>query len=397
MILAITIILLLEFMSFRVLQRIIRRRSVWLKIPVFAVHIYISLLIPILLIIYTKVIQDKDSLGGQRVLMILVLLLIALYIPRLLGAIIYLPGWILGKIVRNRKIGNWFASIALFVSLSLSGIVFWGHLVSRFNYRLREETIPIENLPESFRNYTIVHISDIHLPGFFGHTHKLSRAFQKINKLKPDLLVVTGDWISIQSEEMVPFIRTFRELEVPLKYGILGNHDYGLYDRELSLGEQLADQRLLKRHIRRSRFRLLSDEHVYLHKGQDSIILAGVENWGNMPFPQYGDLQIALKGINKELPVILLSHDPSHWRAKVLPESRVDLTLSGHTHGGQFGIKMGRFTWSPVSSFYDEWGGLYRSGQRYLYVNTGLGTLGFPGRIGMRPEITLLTLVPAIE
>jgi hypothetical protein len=183
-------------------------------------------------------------------------------------------------------------------------------------------------------------------------------------------------------------------MSAPLgKYAVLGNHDYGDYFEWPSEREKQANLDRIKQGIRDAGFDLLLNENRTLSLNGDSIDLLGVENWGKPPFPQYGDLSKAMKGSGADRPKILMSHDPTHWDLEVREMGGVDLTLSGHTHGMQFGIEIGDFRWSPSGWIYKQWAGLYCDKGQYLYVNRGLGYTGFPGRVGIRPEITLLTLV----
>jgi hypothetical protein len=197
------------------------------------------------------------------------------------------------------------------------------------------------------------------------------------------------------SEETDPFTEILKELKAPLgKYAILGNHDYGFYYKWDSEAAKEANLERVKSQIRASGFDLLLNEHRTISLNGDSIEIIGVENWGKPPFPQRGDLSKAMEGVNPEHIKILLSHDPSHWDLQVRQKEDIDLTLAGHTHGMQFGIEIGNFRWSPSKWTYRQWAGLYSENGQYLYVNRGLGYTGFPGRVGIRPEITLLTLQP---
>jgi len=215
----------------------------------------------------------------------------------------------------------------------------------------------------------------------------------EVNALKPDLICFTGDMVHNFSEEVDPFIDLLNELKAPLgKFAILGNHDYGAYFRWDSKEQEAANLERVKAQIRTSGFDLLLNEHRTVSLNGDSLDIIGVENWGKPPFPQHGDLTRALRGTSPDHPRILLSHDPSHWDLQVCEKEDIDLTLSGHTHGMQFGIEIGNFRWSPSRWTYRHWAGLYSQNGQYLYVNRGLGYTGFPGRVGIRPEITLLTL-----
>jgi len=214
-----------------------------------------------------------------------------------------------------------------------------------------------------------------------------------INQQNADLLLFTGDFVNNMSTEIDPFSDILKSLKARMgKYAILGNHDYGEYVPWKSVKEK---QENIKNVIQKERdlgFDLLLDESRKIQFDDEFIELVGIENWGLPPFPQYGDLQKALTDTSSDSFKILMSHDPTHWDEQVLEKTNIDLTLSGHTHGAQFGIEIPGFRWSPVTLRYKRWGGLYEEGNQKLYINTGLGSIGYPGRVGMPPEITILTL-----
>lgn len=263
----------------------------------------------------------------------------------------------------------------------------------RTHVKVFRETVKIQSLPESFEGLRIVQLSDIHLAGFYKHPAYISKVVKLVNDLEPDLLCFTGDMVHNFSEEIDPFADILNGLKAPLgKYAVLGNHDYGAYFNWDSKEEEAANLERVKAQIRSSGFDLLLNEHRIISLNGDSLAIIGVENWGKPPFPQMGDLPRAMTGIHPEHIKILLSHDPSHWDLQVDDREDIDLTLSGHTHGMQFGIEIGKFKWSPSKWTYRQWAGLYGENGQQLYVNRGLGYTGFPGRVGIRPEITLLTL-----
>jgi len=263
----------------------------------------------------------------------------------------------------------------------------------RTNVKVFRETVKIEKLPDSFDGLKIVQLSDIHLAGFYNHPGYIRKVVTMVNELEPDLICFTGDMVHNFAEEVDPFIDILRDLSAPLgKVAVLGNHDYGTYYGWNSKKEEAANLERVKAQIRASGFDLLLNEHRSISVNGDSLTLLGVENWGKPPFPQMGDLSKAMSDINPDHIKILLSHDPSHWDLQVNEKEDIDLTLSGHTHGMQFGIEIGKFRWSPSQWTYKHWGGLYGENGQQLYVNRGLGYTGFPGRVGIRPEITLLTL-----
>jgi len=271
----------------------------------------------------------------------------------------------------------------------------WGMAKGRTHVKVHRESITIPELAASFHGLRVVQLSDIHLAGFYRHPSYIRDVVARVNQLQPDLVLFTGDMVHNFAEETLPFIDILNGLHAPLgKFAVLGNHDYGAYYQWPSKKEEEANLELVKEKIRSCGFDLLLNEHRTLSLNGHSLEIIGVENWGKPPFPQHGDLVKALEGTDPDLVRILLSHDPSHWDLQIRGKEDIDLTLSGHTHAMQFGFELGNFRWSPSRWTYKHWAGLYRENGQYLYVNRGLGYTGFPGRVGIRPEITLLTLQP---
>lgn len=269
----------------------------------------------------------------------------------------------------------------------------YGMAKGRFNFFLKPVTLHFQNLPDAFDGLKIVQISDIHLGNLNKEYHRLHEVSKLINAENPDLIFMTGDLVNNFATETEGWENVFSKMNARIgKYSILGNHDYGDYSRWTSVHAKRRNfEDILAAH-KRFGFHLLRNENTVLEKGKDKINLIGVENWGKPPFPQYGNLALATHGMDANLFQILLSHDPDHWEAEVLPNSNVDFTLSGHTHGMQFGVKFKNSTWSPAKWKYKYWDGLYKHEKRCLYVNRGLGFIGIPMRVGMPPEITVFTL-----
>ncbi|MFQ5335159.1 MAG: metallophosphoesterase, partial [Flavobacteriales bacterium] len=269
----------------------------------------------------------------------------------------------------------------------------YGIARGRFDFRVVKQQISFPSLPRGFDGLRIVHISDLHLGSFFNAKKEVLPAVRMVNELHPDLLLFTGDMVNNLAEETEGWEDIIGSMEAKMgKYAVLGNHDYGDYAAWPSAAARRENQDRLIQSIGKMGFRLLLDEWVELERSGDSLVIAGVENWGSGRFPRYGNLQKATSGIPAGSFTVLLSHDPSHWDAQVLVNTNIQLTLSGHTHGFQFGIETPYFRWSPAQYRYPRWGGLYREGKQYLYVNRGLGYIGFPGRVGMPPEITCISL-----
>lgn len=271
--------------------------------------------------------------------------------------------------------------------------IIYGMAKGRFNFRLVNEKLLFKNLPEAFHGLKIVQISDIHIGSFLGHEDQVNRGIELINEQNPDLILFTGDLVNNFAEELDGWIPILSKLEAKYgKYSILGNHDYGDYFEWKNEVEKAQNLEKVKQAHKEMGFRLLLNETQHVVVKNQKIGLIGVENWGLPPFPQYGNLKIAMNG-SSDLPFkILLSHDPSHWDAEVIDKTNIDITLSGHTHGMQFGVEIGNIKWSPVKYKYPRWAGVYKEKDQYLYVNRGFGYIGFPGRVGMPPEITVLEL-----
>lgn len=265
----------------------------------------------------------------------------------------------------------------------------------RYRYRIISHTLTFDDLPEAFDGFTIAQISDVH-SGSFDNAEKVNYGIEMVSQLGADAVLFTGDLVNNTADEAEPWIPTFQKLKG--KHGvfsILGNHDYGDYWRFPSPEAKAANLNRLKEIHREMGMDLLLNESRYFERNGARLYLAGVENWGLPPFPQYGNLEAALQGIPEDAFTVLMSHDPSHFDAEVKQHTnKVHLTLSGHTHGMQFGIEIpGWFKWSPVKFKYPKWAGLYSEPDgKVLHVNRGFGFLAFPGRVGMWPEITHITL-----
>lgn len=278
-------------------------------------------------------------------------------------------------------------------SLPLAGLSY-GIINGVYDYRVRRQTIYLPNLPKKFDGITLGQISDIHSGSFYNKKAVLG-GVELLMGEKPDFIFFTGDLVNTLSNEMRDYQDIFAKVKAPLGvYSVLGNHDYGDYawwPDAASKQKNLDDLMVTHKNMG---WDLLMNENRRLKVDGEEIGILGVENWGALSrFPKYGKLDEAVKNTD-DLPVkLLLSHDPSHWRAQILPHyPQIDMTFSGHTHGMQFGVRTEHFQWSPIQFVYKEWGGLYREGQQQIYVNVGYGFLGYPGRVGILPEISIFTL-----
>jgi len=280
-----------------------------------------------------------------------------------------------------------------FVMFCLTIALFaYGITQGKYAYRVIKHTLYFDDLPAAFDGFTLTQISDVHA-GSFTNPKAVQKGIDLINAQKSDLFVFTGDLVNNISSEIVPYIGHFSQIKAPFgQFSVLGNHDYGDYIQWPGEAEKIKNLNQLKAYHKELGFKLLLDEHVELHKNGEKIILAGIENWG-IGFGERGDLDKALAHTAPTDFKILLSHDPSHWDAQVKNyPSNIQLSLAGHTHGMQFGIEAFGIKWSPVKYRYKHWAGIKTENGRYLNVNRGFGFLGFSGRIGIWPEITVIEL-----
>ncbi|MEZ4854010.1 metallophosphoesterase [Flavobacterium sp.] len=394
------IIVLIEVYSFQAIRTLTKSKAI------LGVYIIISLAV-LAYLTYTMITFDKGHGQNQRSLWTIGLFLL-IYVPKLLITLLLvtedifrlLQGIITYFLGDNDK-GSFLPARRKFVSqvaLGLAAIPFasflYGMTIGKYNFKVRKKTIYFPDLPDSFDGTTITQISDIH-SGSFDDAEKIEYAISLINEQQSDLVLFTGDIVNSLAEEMYPWIDVFKKIHNPKlgKYSILGNHDYGEYYHWNSQAEKDENFSKIKDLHQQINFKLLLNENVKITKGNHSIRLIGVENWG-LKFKQAGDLKKASQGVNKDEFKILMSHDPSHWDAEVQhDDNNYHLTLSGHTHGFQFGIEVpGWIKWSPVQYVYKYWAGLYENAGRYIYVNRGFGFHAYPGRVGIMPEITVIEL-----
>ena len=345
-------------------------------------------------------------------------LIIGLFFSKLLASIFFLVDdirrggmWILEKLYSNPSVPVNSSPEGITRSVFLSwlglglGSTLFGSLVygfsNKYNYQVKRIRLKYENFPAAFAGLRVVHISDIHA-GSFMDKKAVEEGVKQIMAMNADLVLFTGDLVNDHAHEMDPYYDVFSRVSAPLGvYSTLGNHDYGEY--ALPRGLNAAERKIhvnknvekLKKVHKRLGWKLLMNEHVVLEKDGQTIALIGIENWskkGN--FPKYGKLEQAYEGTGASDFRILLSHDPSHWEAEVREQYKdIDLMLSGHTHGMQFGVEIPGFKWSPVQYMYKQWAGLYEQEDQKLYVNRGFGFIGYPGRVGILPEITILEFI----
>ncbi len=338
--------------------------------------------------------------------------LLGLFFAKLIAAVFFLVDdirrviqWGAGKLFFQQTEGenmNDVASISRSVFMSWLGLGVGGGLCStllygysnKYSYKIHRIRLAFDNLPPAFKGLKIVQLSDIH-SGSFTNKQAVERGVDMVLQEKPDLILFTGDLVNDIATEMHDYTDMFSRLKAPMGvFSTLGNHDYGDYIWWESAEAKRANLERLKQLQADMGWRLLMNEHVALERGGQQIALLGIENWSaKARFPKYGKMSEAYAGTEKYPFKILMSHDPSHWDAEVRPKyPDIDLALAGHTHGMQFGIEIPGIKWSPVQYVYKEWAGLYEQGRQKLYVNRGYGFIGYPGRVGILPEITVIEL-----
>ncbi|HRB72938.1 metallophosphoesterase [Flavobacterium sp. WV_118_3] len=394
------ILLLVELYAFQAFRTITKERWILISYQLVSLAIFIYL-------IYSFAQFDRSVGQTKQTLFTMGVLLITL-IPKLLIAIILLTEDIyrlfatainyftqadnIKEAIPERR--KFVSQVALMVALIPFTSLLYGMTKGKYNFKVIRQTIFFPDLPDSFDGTTITQISDVH-SGSFDNPEKISYAIDLINEQKSDIILFTGDIVNTHADEMHPWIDTFRKIETPAlgKFSVLGNHDYGEYIEWPSQKAKDDNFKAIKDLHRQIDFKLLLNEHVKIRKGDDEIALVGVENWG-VKFKQAGDLHKASEGLTNNDFKILMSHDPSHWDAEVKKyDKHFHLTLSGHTHGLQFGIEIpGVIKWSPIEYVYKQWAGLYEEMGKYIYVNRGFGFHAYPGRVGIWPEITVIEL-----
>jgi predicted MPP superfamily phosphohydrolase len=300
------------------------------------------------------------------------------------------PGDLPGKAIPRSE---FLAKTALMAASIPFGAMAYGVISGAHDYRVRRVTVKLPNLPKAFDGLRIGQLSDIHSGSFFNKT-AVKGGVEMFLKEKPDVIFFTGDLVNNESTEVKEYIDTFNKLKAPLGvYSVTGNHDYGDYHQWDSLDAKRKNFKDLMEAHRIMGFNLLMNDHRFIEQGGEKLAIMGIENWGAGRFSKYGKMEKAYTGTDEAAVKLLLSHDPSHWDAQVRPQyPDVDIAFAGHTHGFQFGIEMGGIKWSPSQYVYKQWAGLYQQGTQFLYVNRGFGYLGYPGRIGMPPELTIMEL-----
>jgi predicted MPP superfamily phosphohydrolase len=399
-IILILIILLLEYYSFIAFNSISKNKLF--------IGLYLALTAGAIIYILYSFSQFDRALGQNKQTLFTFGLVLIMYIPKIILTLVLFGEDIVRMLTGvynyfagNGQGGSFLPSRRRFVgqvAMALASIPFasilYGILEGKYNFKVIRQQVYFPDLPEAFDGFKITQISDIH-SGSFEYHEEIEYAINLINEQESDLLLFTGDIVNTHAKEMDPWIETFRGLRDYKygKYSVLGNHDYGEYVTWPNEAAKLANFKAIKDLHSKIDFKLLLNQNSVIEKDGQRLAIVGVENWG-MRFKQAGDINAASKGLTAADFKVLMSHDPSHWEYEVKNHpGNYQLTLSGHTHGMQFGIEIpGVIKWSPVQYIYKQWAGLYEHLGRYVYVNRGFGFHAYPGRVGIWPEITVLEL-----
>lgn len=394
------IIAIIELYAFQAVKTITKIK--WVQIA------YLILSIVAVVFIFYQFTKFDRKVGQTPMTMFTLGLLLLVLIPKLLIGFFMALEDVIRLLIGTR---NYFANYdneASFlperrqfvsrIALGVAAVPFlsllYGMTIGKYNFKVIKQTLFFPDLPDEFDGFKVTQISDIH-SGSFDNAEKIAYAVNLINEQNSDLLLFTGDIVNTHATEMNPWLETFNKIQKHEfgKFSILGNHDYGVYIDWKNENEKEENFEAIKDIHRQIDFKLLMNENVKIKKGNDEIAIVGVENWGKH-FGEKGDINLASDNLKKEDFKILMSHDPSHWEYVVKNHDKhFQLTLSGHTHGFQFGIEIpGFLKWSPVEYVYKQWAGLYENVGRYIYVNRGLGFHAYPGRVGIMPEITVIEL-----
>ena len=389
-----------EIYAYQVVRTLVKAKAILVSYQIIS-----ALLLVFIVYSFT---QFDRSVGQTSQTMRTMGLLLLIYLPKIIltlvlfGEDIFRIGF--GSVNHFAKFNDsvdFFASRRKFVSqigLGLAAIPFlsllYGETIGKYNYKVIKQRIFFPDLPDAFDGFTITQISDVH-SGSFDNPEKINYAIDLVNEQNSDMILFTGDIVNTHAKEMHPWIDTFKKIKEHKygKYSVLGNHDYGEYITWPSEAAKEENFQNIKNLYGQIDFKLMLNEHTLIEKGNDKIALVGVENWGHN-FKKVGDINLASANLDKEDFKILMSHDPSHWDYEVKNhEKNFQLTLSGHTHGMQFGIEIpGVIKWSPIQYIYKQWAGLYENMGRYVYVNRGFGFHAYSGRVGIMPEITVIEL-----
>ena len=404
------IVLALDLYFFQALRTLTENLSVTKKVVIITIYWFFSVSSLVFMLLFREIpengIWKAFKVYGISMVMIVMVSKVLGILPLIIDDIIRLGNFVAnffahggdtGLATDGMTRGKFLSKMAILVAAVPMATLLYGMVKGAFDYQVRKTKLKLQGLPKGFKGLKIVQISDLHLGSYVSAT-PLARAVKIILEQKADLIFFTGDLVNNKASEAEPFIDTLKAIVAPMGvYSILGNHDYGDYVEWPSLEAKEGNLQRLIDIQGEIGWKVLLNENVVLEKGGDKLAILGVENWGAMMrFPKYGDLSKAYQGTEDVKTKLLLSHDPSHWRGQVTREYKdIDCTFSGHTHGMQFGIEIPGFKWSPVQYVYKQWAGLYQDGDQQIYVNRGLGCLGYMGRVGILPEISVFELESA--
>lgn len=390
-------IVLGEVYTCHLIYKFTKKRSV-----VFAYLLLLVTIIASLFLYFKGSDQSKGQTAGSMHVMALLLLFllpkILISIPLFVEDMFRFTRWTSNKFIYKKIITNSRSSLLTRIVLIAAGLltlsIIYGVFVGKYNFKVREETIVFKDLPNGFDGLKVLQISDLHV-GSWDNKDAIEKGIEIINQQEYDILLFTGDFVNTLATEADPWIETLQKIKTPKygKFAVLGNHDYGEYVKWDTEAAKEANFTAIKNNIKKSGFQLLLNENVVVKNNSDSIYLLGVENWG-LNFKKAGDLKKTSENVPADAFKIVMTHDPSHWDAEIVNhQQKYQLTLSGHTHGMQFGFDIPSvLEWSPAKYIYPEWGGLYNKGHQYIYVNRGFGFHAYSGRVGIWPEITVLEL-----
>jgi len=385
------VLIVSEFLTFAIIRKNFKGRS---RTKYYIATLFNSTLSIYLWMLYTGVVTYKGHFDEPYHIWLIMNFngaLCAILAPRILVIILHFTG----ALIKIREGGylRWLTDTGFIAGLGIFFIVIAGSVYGRYNVRTEKISVYKESLHPDLEGFTIVQISDLHLAGFYGHQKFLKKQMEVINSYSPDIIVNSGDFVSYGWREFgrMDTILAFAKSKSG-NFAVFGNHDMGAYHPEYDYVSRESHIVKMQELIKKSGYRLLTDENIRIKKGEASVSIAGITTSGRHGHIKYGSFARAIEGIEGAHLKILISHDPNHWVKEVAGKSNVDLTLAGHTHGMQIGIYTKNFKWSPSKYYYPRWSGLYGYGSQWLYVNRGLGVLSVPFRIWMPPEITVIKM-----
>lgn len=402
---AILFFLIIDFYFFQAVKTAVKNLSPdvqkWIKIIYWSIPIISLVSIVALFAVFPGYVNAK-------VRNLITATFFIIYISKLVGIVFLLIGdivsffrWVGSKFTKSPELATeangitrseFIAKSAIAVGGAHLGLMAYGIVSGAYDYRVRKTVLYLKDLPKSFEGMKIAQLSDIHSGSFFNKT-AVEGGVDMLLAQKPDIVFFTGDLVNNEAKELNDYFNIFKKVQAPLGvYSTLGNHDYGDYKEWGSEQEKRQNLATLIQGHKELGWDILMDENREIKLGGDSLGILGIQNWGLGGFVKKGDLNKALQNTDHFTNKLLLSHDPSHWRAQVLGKTDIDASFSGHTHGFQYGIEIGSFKWSPSQFRYKEWAGLYQEDNQQLYVNRGYGFLGYPGRVGILPEISIFEL-----